>query len=206
MIEYVCEECGKICIAKYKSQAKRFCSHKCANMNRWEQKPKAVTEVVCGVCGKTFDVRNSDHRMKNRAVKYCSKECAGIASRKGTNKECPICKTVFYTTRNVCCSPDCATEYKKQMHQHKTYFENGYIIEYHNGYNKKGNVKQHRRIMEDYIGRKLNDDEIVHHVNGIKTDNRIENLTIMKKGEHSSYHRKKEKAEGKQLFGGYHNN
>lgn len=84
--------------------------------------------------------------------------------------------------------------------------ENGYIVEYHGGYNKKGNVKQHRRIMEEHLGRRLTEEEVVHHINGIKTDNRIENLMVMNKREHSTYHRKQEKAEGRHLFGGYHNN
>jgi hypothetical protein len=68
--------------------------------------------------------------------------------------------------------------------------ENGYITEFKNGYNKKGNVKQHRRIMEEYLGRRLQPWEVVHHINGIKTDNRIENLQLMTASEHSSMHRK----------------
>ena len=79
--------------------------------------------------------------------------------------------------------------------------ENGYICEYKNGYNKKGNIKQHRRIMEDYLGRKLKPDEIVHHKNGIKTDNRIENLEVMTRSEHSRLHREAEKASNKRFFG-----
>ena len=43
---------------------------------------------------------------------------------------------------------------------------------------------QHRAIIERHIGRKLNDSEIVHHINGIKTDNRIENLVVMQKRDH----------------------
>ena len=37
---------------------------------------------------------------------------------------------------------------------------------------------QHRTIMENYIGRKLNKNENVHHINGNRDDNRIENLEL----------------------------
>lgn len=46
----------------------------------------------------------------------------------------------------------------------------------------------HRVMMERHIGRKLRSDEVVHHVNGNKRDNRIENLVIMTSGEHSRLH------------------
>jgi len=50
----------------------------------------------------------------------------------------------------------------------------------------------HREIMGNIIGRKLNRNEIVHHKNGDKTDNRPENLEIMTNSEHSKYHYEKE--------------
>jgi len=42
-----------------------------------------------------------------------------------------------------------------------------------------GWVFEHRWIVEQSIGRYLRSDEAIHHLNGMKDDNRLENLLIM---------------------------
>lgn len=50
---------------------------------------------------------------------------------------------------------------------------------------KQIRVKQHRWIAEQHIGRPLSLNEDVHHINGVKTDNGIENLEVIDHGRHT---------------------
>ena len=52
-------------------------------------------------------------------------------------------------------------------------------------------IYEHRHIMEQHIGRKLNPNEIIHHINENGLDNRIENLMIDNQSNHASHHGKK---------------
>lgn len=62
--------------------------------------------------------------------------------------------------------------------------DNGYVCEYipnHIQANKDGRVVQHRRIMSDHMGRRLESWETVHHKDGDKLNNTLENLELWAK-------------------------
>lgn len=51
-----------------------------------------------------------------------------------------------------------------------------------------GYIKEHRLVMSSHLGRPLTPKETIHHINGIKTDNRIDNLEIVTASEHNKIH------------------
>lgn len=65
---------------------------------------------------------------------------------------------------------------------------------------KHGYVLLHRLIAENMIGRRLNNNEVVHHMDGNKKNNAESNLQVMQKNEHMSLHgherRKADKTHG----------
>lgn len=64
----------------------------------------------------------------------------------------------------------------------------------------KGYVLQHRLVMERELGRYLSDDELVHHRNEVKDDNRIENLELISRSDHMRLHKAVSARDGRGRF------
>ena len=61
-----------------------------------------------------------------------------------------------------------------------------YVQSYANGKTRR----KHRIVMEEYIGRQLKSNEIVHHIDGNKRNNDISNLLLTTRSEHAIIHSK----------------
>ena len=168
-----CVVCGKEIKRLYKHSQKqwekiRFCSKKCFGVTL----KKKLVKFDCISCGKTTNRKpRSDSKFK-----FCSKKCAGRFAVSLATKE-----RDFNGKNNPAWKGGVkiALGYKyllKPLHPHSS---------------KEGYVAEHRLIMEKHIGRIINPEEIVHHVNGDKKDNRIENLMLLKnQSEHMLIHYK----------------
>lgn len=119
----------------------------------------------------------------------------GRKNRTIPDKNCECCGIVFrpVDSKKRTCSRECGYKIRRngalKLRKIETWSKNkkGYIqgkiwIDEHT----QIHVKQHRYFMELHLGRKLFPYEDVHHINGVKDDNRIENLQVLSHSEHSS--------------------
>lgn len=114
--------------------------------------------VKCGICGKRMSVIVS-----NADAKYCSKLCAN--------------KAISINSKGNARKP------------HRVSWGYKYIfLPKHPFCSKQGYVAEHRLVMEKKLGRYLTAEELVHHKNEIRSDNRESNLILCNFSEHAKIH------------------
>jgi len=121
------------------------------------------------------------------------KDTLGRENRKLEDRICPECGMAFRPIRKSSkyCSRKCLwANNGGQNRKEEVWWKNnrGYIEGKIWLGDKQIRVKQHRWIMEKHLGRALLPNEDVHHRNGDKTDNSIENLELVLHGEHATEH------------------
>ena len=132
-----------------------------------------MTKKFCIRCNKLID-RTKDRR---NARKFCSYECfrLSLMGRKRSNLMQ-------------------SGEFNPNWRGGKRLTKYGYILIYspsHPTVSKNNKyVFEHRLIMEKHLGRYLKSEEVIHHKNSLRNDNRLENLELMNNGKHSTLHGK----------------
>lgn len=136
---------------------------------------------ICIVCNKNF------FNKRNANAKTCSRSCNAtnhnkVMAQKFQTPICEVCgKETKRTSRTQYCSLKCMYEARRKSGHwnwkggFKKHSE-GYVYEY---VGIDHSILQHRAVMEKHLGRKLTLTEVVHHINGKKDDNRIENLLLL---------------------------
>jgi hypothetical protein len=127
-----------------------------------------------GFCGMHYHRQRNNKKMDGppKFIKFCTwPECGKKHYGKG------LCNLHFRRAQK---GADMDAPPKKMAQSGKNYWTTdsyGYVVGKVNG----TKYRQHRFVMEQHLGRPLHKFENVHHLNGIRDDNRIENLELWTK-------------------------
>lgn len=143
-------------------------------------------------CKDCLKPQQSERRPTSRLCYDC------LCKRHGTTGKCEVCdepiprKLVYRSVKKVrrFCSEECRA--KGQSLENHPSWGGGRIVNaagYVRVRVKPGeSILEHRLVMEQHLGRPLGQHETVHHKNGNRQDNRIENLELWR-GRHGPHQR-----------------
>jgi endogenous inhibitor of DNA gyrase (YacG/DUF329 family) len=172
-------------------------------------RPKNGVTVPCDNCG--VDVYRPPYLLEKYPNTFCSSKCsAEYQSKKAREDEsnratCLWCEIEFYRPagrskynggNHYCCKEHAALGRSGENHPNwkggRSKRSDGYIdvssslVPDHlkEMARVEGKIFEHRLVMAMHLERVLEDHEVVHHKNGVRDDNRIENLELYPKYEH----------------------
>lgn len=153
-----------------------------------EERPMKECSEILGISvGSVYNYIKSRIAMTDKTKQKISDALIGRPSKR---KGCKLSKS----TKKKISDAHKGKFYKKSKYGgHKKRRKDGYIYVYspsHPMSTKDGYVMEHILVMEEKIGRYITRDEVVHHKNHIRSDNRLDNLELMTFKEHASMHTK----------------